>query len=125
MEPELESRYFHLMGKWYWRLGSVALCFAAAGLLALGFHASSHKILLPFLFLSIITLVAARFGSWPGIVGTFGAAGIFAVFLFEPVFSLRVSDTAQRSNLIWMAVIGLVVSELLGVRPTRHVPRKG
>ena len=125
MAPELESRYFHRMGKWYWRLGSVALCLAAAGLLALGFRSSSYKSLLPFLFLSVITLVAARFGSWPGIVGTLGASGIFALFLFEPVFSLRVSDTAQRSNLIWMALIGIVVSELLGVRPTRHIPRKG
>ena len=124
MEPELESRYVHVMRKWYWGLGSVVMCIAAAGLLALVFRASPHKGSLPLLFLVIIAVVT-RFGSWPGILGTLGAAAVFALFLFEPVFSLRVSDTAQRGNLVWMALIGIVVSELLGVRPTPHIPGKG
>jgi K+-sensing histidine kinase KdpD len=124
MEPELESRYVHSMSKWYCRVGSVALCIAAAGLLALVFRASPYKGFLPLLFLAIIALVT-RFGSWPGILGTLGAAAVFAVFLFEPVFSLRVSDTTQRGSLVWMALIGIVVSELLGVRPKRHISPKG
>jgi K+-sensing histidine kinase KdpD len=124
MEPELESRYVHAMRKWYWGVGSVALCIATAGLLALVFRTSPHKGSLPLLFLAIIVLVT-RFGSWPGILGTLGAAAVFALFLFEPVFSLRVSHSAQRGNLVWMALIGIVVSELLGVRPTRLIPPKG
>jgi K+-sensing histidine kinase KdpD len=105
------------MSKWYWGLGSIALCLATAGVFALALRASPYKSFLPFVFLAIIVLVAKRFGSWPGILGTLAAAGVFAVFLFEPVFSLRVSDTAQRGNLIWMVIIGIVVSEILGVQP--------
>jgi K+-sensing histidine kinase KdpD len=117
MEPELESRYVHAMRKWYWGLVGIALCFSSAGVFVLAFRASPFKSFLPFLFLAIIGLVARRFGSWPGILGTLGVAGVFAEFLFKPAFSLRVSDTAQRSNLVWMVIIGIVISEILGVRP--------
>jgi len=105
------------MRKWYWGLGSIALCLVTAGVFALAFRASSYKSFLPFVFVGVIVLVAKRFGSWPGILGTLGAAGVFAVFLFEPAFSLRVSDTAQRTNLIWMVIIGIVASEILGLQP--------
>ena len=122
MEPELELRYVDAMRKWYWGVGGMSLCFASAGVLVFAFRASPFKAFLPFLFLAIIGLVATRFGSWPGILGTLGVAGVFAGFLFEPAFSLRVSDTAQKSNLVWMVIIGIVVSEILGVRP-KSVPR--
>ncbi len=40
------------------------------------------------------------FGSASGILGTIGAAIVFAELLFEPAFSLRVSDSVQRNNLV-------------------------
>jgi integral membrane sensor domain MASE1 len=105
------------MGKWYSRVGSIVLCLAAAGLSALAFRVSPYKSFLPLLFLAIIVFVAARFGSTAGILGTIGAAALFAEFLFEPTFSLRVDDSVQKNNLIWMVIVGIAASEIGGVRP--------
>src|SRR6266496_440916 len=79
LEPELESRYVDPMGK-YSRIGSIVLCLAAAGLSALAFRVSPYKSFLPLLFLAIIVFVAVRFGSTAGILGTIGAAAVFAEF---------------------------------------------
>jgi integral membrane sensor domain MASE1 len=113
------------MGKWYSRVGSIVLCLAAAGLSALAFRVSPYKSFLPFVFLAIIVFVAARFGSTAGILGTIGAAIIFAEFLFAPTFSLRVTESVQRDNLVWMVIIGIAVSEILGVQPKSHTHSNG
>ena len=68
----------------------------------------------PLVFLVVIFLVAARFGNYAGMIGTILAALIFELFLFEPRFSLIINDAASRSHLIWMIVIGIVISDLLG-----------
>ncbi len=68
----------------------------------------------PILFLGVIFVVAARFGNFAGLIGTIVAALIFAIFLFEPRFSVMVRDAPSRNHLIWMVVIGVVVSDLLG-----------
>ena len=39
---------------------------------------------------------------------------VFAVFLFEPRFSIMINDAGARNHLIWMVLIGVVVSDLLG-----------
>jgi integral membrane sensor domain MASE1 len=123
LEPELESRYVDPMGK-YSRIGSIVLCLAAAGLSALAFRVSPYKSFLPLLFLPIIVFVAVRFGSAPGILGTIGAAALFAEFLFEPTSSWRVDDSVQRSNLIWMVIIGIAASEIGGARPKNGGTKK-
>lgn len=108
-----------------WRqhaLGALA-CAASAGILSFSFHGSKLQHFLPFLFLPVVTFVAERFGSAAGILGTLAAASIFAEFLFQPMLSLRVSDPVQRDNIIWMIIIGIIVSELLGVQP--HKPHRG
>jgi len=111
-------------------MGGIGLCLVAAGFLALVFRESSFgrspfTSFLPFLFLAIIVFIAARFGSVPGILGTIGAAIVFAEFLFEPAFSLRVHDSAQRNSLIWMVIVGIAVSEILGVAPKTSNPSNG
>jgi len=111
------------MGK-YSRVGSIILCLAAAGLSALAFQVSPHKSFLPLLFLPIIVFVGVRFGSTAGILGTIGAAALFAEFLFEPTSSWRVDDSVQRSNLIWMVIIGIAASEIGGVRPKNGGTKK-
>jgi K+-sensing histidine kinase KdpD len=107
------------MSGWGWRVLGFGVCLAASSLLSILFHGTPLKSFLPFLFLRVIFFVALRFGSAPGIQGTIGAAIVFAEFLFEPMFSLRVSDSVQPDHLIWMLIIGIAASEILGVQPKR------
>jgi len=74
----------------------------------------------PLVFLVVIVFVAARFGNFAGIVGTVTAALVFEFFLFEPRFSLTIDDAASRNHLIWMIVIGVVISDLLGAYSVRE-----
>jgi K+-sensing histidine kinase KdpD len=99
-----------------WILSSVgpAACIAAAGVTSLVFYSSSIKNILPVLFLVLILFVVLRFGSMAGVLGTIAIGLIFAIFLFEPRFNLLVADIAARSRLIWMVLIGIIVSGLLG-----------
>ena len=85
----------------------------AAGLTLL-FYSSSFRPILPFLFLVPIIAVALRFGNIAGVLGTVVAALIFASLLFEPRLNLSVSNLAARNNLIWMVIVGLAISGLLG-----------
>lgn len=80
------------------------------------FHSNRFKDIVPFLFIPIIGLVAARFGTWSGVIGTIGCVLIFAGFLFAPLYSLRVTNSAQRNNLVWMVIGGFTLSEVLGVQ---------
>ncbi len=105
---------------WLGLLTGTLSCIAVATILMLVFHNSSFKGYLPFLFIAVIALVASRFGTWSGVLGTIAATAIFAAFLFEPVYSVRVTSDVQRSNLIWMVIVGFTASELLGVQPPRE-----
>jgi len=106
------------MRRWLYPCIGIASCTVAAASLAPIFSSSSFKPFLPFVFLALILLVAVRFGSIAGVLGTIVAAIIFAAFLFEPTLSLAVRDKAARSNLIWMMIAGSALSELMGSRPT-------
>jgi Domain of unknown function (DUF4118) len=99
----------------YWgscSLGTICCTVIAAALIPL-FNASSIKSFLPLPFLVIIVLVAFRFGRAAGVLGTIAAAFLFADFLFEPA-GLAISDPSAKNHLIWMLVIGIVISDLLG-----------
>ncbi len=98
-----------------WRIWATVGCIAIAALLALVFHSSPVKEFIPFLFIPVIALIASRFGTWVGILGTIGSMAIFATFLFEPGLSVQVSNSVQRDNLIWMVIGGIALSEILGV----------
>ena len=77
----------------------------------------------PLIFLIVIFLVASRFGNYAGMIGTIIAALIFELFLFAPRFSLMVEDSASRNHLIWMVIIGVVISDLLGAYVVREKHR--
>lgn len=99
----------------YWgscSLGTIWCALAAAVLIPL-FYASSIKSLLPLPFLIIVALIAVLFGRAAGVLGTIAAAFLFAYFLFEPS-GLGVSDPSARNHLIWMLIIGVVISDLVG-----------
>jgi hypothetical protein len=92
-------------------LGTLCCIVAAAGLIPI-FSASSAKSLLPLPFLLIIVLVALFFGRTAGVLGTAIAAFLFANYLFEPT-GMAVSDPVARAHLIWMVILGVVISDLL------------
>ena len=94
--------------KLLWRISGTVACMVIAALLALVSRNSPSKEFIPFLFIPVIALIASRFGTWAGILGTIGSTVIFAVFLFEPGFSIR-------DNLVWMLIGGVASSEVLGV----------
>jgi K+-sensing histidine kinase KdpD len=102
------------MHKWVLPTLGTLVCAVAAFSLALMLHNSSFKSFLPLLFLIVVVLTSFRFGNVAGRLGTVIAALIFAAFLFEPRLSLGIKDSAERSNLIWMVVGGIALSELLG-----------
>lgn len=91
-------------------LGTIACTIVAAGLIPI-FNSSSLKSFLPLIFLLIIGLVAFRFGRAAGVLGTLASAFLFADYLFEPE-GLAVADPVAREHLIWMMIIGIVISEL-------------
>jgi hypothetical protein len=92
-------------------LGTICCTVAAAFLIPL-FNASTVKAIIPIPFLLIIVLVAFRFGRGAGVLGTMAAAFLFAWFLYEPA-GLAVGDPVAKSHLIWMLIIGIVISDLL------------
>jgi hypothetical protein len=92
-------------------MGTICCTIAAACLIPV-FYASTVKAFLPIPFLLIIVLVAFRFGRAAGVLGTIAAALLFALFLYEPP-GLGVSDPAARTHLMWMLIIGIVISDLL------------
>jgi hypothetical protein len=104
-----------------WAAGG-ASCTIAAALATLLFYESSFKTILPLGFLSVIAGVAILFGRLAGIAGTVTTSLVFASVLFEPRPSLAVADPVAKSHLAWMAVIGLVISALMGRRKIAATP---
>src|SRR3954468_13521083 len=98
--------------QWLSSIVGSAMCAASALAAALIFNRSSSNAFVPLLFLFVILLAAVRFGSVAGILGTITATLIFALFMFEPLLRLNIKSPVQKSNLIWMVVGGLAISEL-------------
>lgn len=98
----------------HWGTSSLGMvcCTVVAALLIPLFGASSGKAFLPIPFLLIIVLVAFGFGRAAGILGTLAAAFLFAWFLYEPA-GLAVADPVAKNHLIWMLIIGVLLSDLL------------
>lgn len=111
------------MREWkYPSVGAFCCTALAIGVVGLFDQANLDEALLPLLFLVVIVPIAIRFGNIAGIVGTVISGLIFASFL-KPKWSLAIADPASRHHLIWMLVIGIVLSDLLGAYSLhRHRP---
>lgn len=86
------------------------LCATLAVVVSLMGQTKPGKSSLPIWFLVVVMLVVFRFGSLAGIWGTIVSGAIFALYLFEPFGRLAVHDQVQKDNLMWMVLIGLVIS---------------
>ena len=90
------------------------LCGFSASLLAILFWNSQYQIAAPILFTVVVVAVAIRFGRVVGILGTLFGAALFAIWLYPPFGSLRVSSQQARGSLHALLLGGLVLSYLLG-----------
>lgn len=97
-------------------------CAAAATFFCILLIDSPFKPQAPLLFLSVLLVIAARFGAAAGSIGTVMAALIFAEFLFEPFHKLAVNNPVARSDMGWMVLGGLAISALFGKprKPQKH-----
>ena len=95
----------------------IGVCTVTAGALCIFLQKSSFKSSIPVYFLILVAIVALRFGSLAGILGTVLAAAIFALFLFEPLGSLAVYNVHERKGLIWLLLFGVALSEICGHAP--------
>jgi K+-sensing histidine kinase KdpD len=90
------------------------ICGVAASSLAIVFWNTQLQILAPVLFTFVVVVVAMRFGRVVGILGTLFGAALFALWLYPPFGSLRVSAQQARGSLNALLLGGLVLSYLLG-----------
>lgn len=91
----------------------VLLLAAVAALASMGFAAPATRNLVPVAFIGLVVLVAVRYGSVAGMVGSLAGAAIFARWLYAPVGSLHIQDAAARDHLGWMLLAGISLSYLL------------
>jgi K+-sensing histidine kinase KdpD len=103
-------------------LGAV-ICAWSAALTCILLHGREVGAALPVAFLAIVVLVAIRFGTAAGVLGTAVSAILFAIFLYRPMGALSVNSTAARTNLAWLVLGGLACSYLIapvGSERERH-----
>lgn len=106
----------HILRRVDFLVGGLLCAVAALGasLLAAG---HPWEVCVPLVFSAVVLLTAVRFGARAGIAGTLLAAVIFAVFLFKPLGNLRVASETARANLVWMLLVGIVLSFLFAPPP--------
>jgi len=97
---------------------AAAAAYAAAWL----FQGNDVRVVLPLWFVAVLVVVGLRYGIGVGIVGSLLSAAIFAIMLFSPLGSFRVTDHVARQNLAWMILGGVVLSYLFA--PSDSVHRK-
>jgi K+-sensing histidine kinase KdpD len=94
-------------------LGTGLCALLAAGACTLAVHINV-KPFVPFAFLGVLLVIALRFGTLAGMMGTISAAVIFVLFLFEPLYRLSIHDAEAKANLGWMLAGGFALSTLFG-----------
>lgn len=87
-------------------IGAVLCAIGAIGFSALAVG-KSWEPWAPLVFVAILLLIAAMFGTRAGILGTLLAGLIFAVFLFRPLGSIQITSSVARGNLAWMLLLGI------------------
>jgi len=105
MKPRLRSYVLTALG--------AVICAWSAAVVCIILHGHYAGNTVPVAFLAIVVLVAIRFGTAAGVLGSTISALIFACFLFQPMGTVSVQDPAARMNLAWLILGGLACSYLL------------
>lgn len=111
IQRDRPSGKFRLLRRVDSAIGVLLCAVAAAGACAIA-AGHSWETVVPLVFSSVLLVIALVFGVRAGVLGTIVAALVFAAFLFSPLGSIRVADTAARANLGWMLLIGVAFSFL-------------
>jgi len=93
-------------------VAGVLLCAGAALLTAMVAASRPWRAFVPFAFVAVIVVLAARYGHVVSIFGSLAAAAVFAYF-FAPSGRLSVASPMERSSLGWMLLGSVVISYLL------------
>jgi K+-sensing histidine kinase KdpD len=80
-------------------------------------YASSWKFAAPAAFTAVVLVVARRFGTLSGVLGTVASALVFAFFLFSPFGTLHVANPHARESLQWLLLGGVSLSFLFPSEP--------
>jgi K+-sensing histidine kinase KdpD len=94
-------------------LTGLFLSLAAAFILAGLFAHSTFRLLVPFGFVFVLIVLAARFGVIVSVLGSLVAAIVFAHRLYPPLGSIHVDQGAARESLGWMILAAVALSYLL------------
>lgn len=105
-----------------WLIG-LAIIASTAALLSFAARGSRSSLLIPIVFIVVIISCVRRFGFVAGISGSVVATALFALFLFEPYGSFRVSDTHALSNLGVLLFTGIALS-YANSRPSDSAEKK-
>lgn len=108
LHPHLRALYRTVAGT----LLGAAMALASA----LYFVGRPHRLIVPVLFIAVLILIAARFGTAAAILASVASALIFARVLYDPQGSFAVSNEGARSSLGWMLLGGIVPAYLLGTK---------
>jgi K+-sensing histidine kinase KdpD len=98
----------------------IGLCAVLAGLLSVFLRDDPVRSIVPLLFLLVLIPVAHLWGASSCIIGACIATLMFACFLFRPIGSLTVQDTADRIILTTCHFIAIAVAYLSSPRPPRR-----
>lgn len=100
-------------------LTGLLLSLAAALIVAGLFSHSEWRLFVPLGFAVVLVVLAARFGILVSVLGSLGAALVFARRLYPPLGSIHVEQAAARESLAWMILSAISLSYLLFPPETR------
>src|SRR5579871_2056878 len=86
-------------------LSTIVLCGGTAFPILRLFLHSRLDVVAPLFFLTIPLLAAALWGQGPGLAGSITGCLIFALFLYEPIGSLRIANSTARASLALMVLL--------------------
>jgi K+-sensing histidine kinase KdpD len=102
----------------------VMLCAWLAAFMAILYVDKQPPNLLPLLFVVVVAGVARYFGTFAGVLGCVIAALIFALFVYEPFGSIAIAEHTARANLLWMILLGLILTRLFPARTPERKSRE-